>query len=153
MNDTIDVAQLRLDTLSLQAHAKRRDEILAGAGAFPSFEELQRGLPFLRGDMLLDIQTYIASELLEPGHVAKVRKALTLASANPTAATLRAACDALEHGSHHTARRLDLYAGWLGDAIGRDRTIRRGFEDVRLEDIASSATAITLAMGLTRYSP
>jgi hypothetical protein len=153
MTDTEEAALLRLDALSLQAHAARRDEILAGKGAFPSFEELQRGLPFLRGDMLLDIQTFIDSELLEPDHIPTVRKALTLARANPSAVTLRAASDSMEHSAHHTARRLDLYAAWLGDPIGRDRTIRRGFEDVRLNNIAQSATAITLAMGLTRYSP
>lgn len=153
MSDTPDAAQLRADTLSFQTYAKRRDEILAGEGAFTTFDELQRGLPFLRGDMLLDIQTFIDSKLLDQDHIPKARKALTLARANPSAATLRSAADAMEHSSHHTARRLDLYAAWLGDPIGRDRTIRRGFDDMRLENIAQSATAFVLAIGMTRYSP
>jgi hypothetical protein len=151
MNDT-DLAQLRLDTLSLQSHATRRDEILAGKGAFTSFEELQRGLPFHKGDMLLDIQTWIETQLLEPDHIPKCRKALQLARDNPTHTTLRSASDSLEHSSNHAARRLDLYACWLGDPIGRDRTIRRGFEDVRLDDISKSALPIAMALGLTRYS-
>lgn len=54
--------------------------------------------------------------------------------------------------THHAARRLDLYACWMGDPLGRDRTIRRGFEDLRHNDIADSGLPLALAFGLTRYS-
>jgi energy-coupling factor transporter ATP-binding protein EcfA2 len=152
MNDTLDAAHLRADTLSLTACDLRREDILAGRGGFPTFEELQSGLPFYRGDMLLDLQTFIDTELLSDGLSMAAKKALRLARRNPTAVTLRAAADAQEHSTHHLTRRLDLYACWFGDSLGRDRTIRRGFEDLQSGDLRRSCLPLALAVGLTRYN-
>lgn len=152
MNDTLDAAHLRADTLSLTACDLRREDILAGRGEFPSFGELQSGLPFYKGDMLLDLQTFLDTELLSDDLSLSAKKALRLARRNPTAATLRAASDAQQHSSHHVSRRLDLYACWFGDSLGRDRTIRRGLEDLQSGDLRRSCLPLALAVGLTRYN-
>ncbi|WP_323015774.1 hypothetical protein, partial [Devosia sp.] len=152
MNDTLDAAQLRSDALSLTACDLRREDILAGRGEFPSFGELQSGLPFYKGDMLLDLQIFIDTELLSDDLSMAAKKAMRLARRNPTAATLRAASDAQQHSSHHVSRRLDLYACWFGDSLGRDRTIRRGLEDLQSGDLRRSCLPLALAVGLTRYN-
>ena len=146
----LDDAQVRADTLSLREHAKRRDEILAGAGEFPSFSELQRGLPFYKGDLFLDLRTFIATLLLDKGLPAKARRVLELASANPSAVTVRAAADATEETRPIASERLDLYGAWLGDELGRDRTVRRAFAGLRSREVVLAALPVALAIGLAR---
>lgn len=154
MSPQTEHERLRADTDSLRRMNTRREVIIAGTGGLPTTDELRRGVPFLRGSMIEDLQAFIATELLEAGHSPKTLKALRLAMDNPTAATLRAASDAMGTGNGtDPVRRLDLYAAWLGDKLGRDRTVRRGFEELWIQDVSTSGMALAVAFGLSGYSP
>lgn len=146
-----DSAQLRDDSRLLDLRDARRDAIVAGT-VFPSFDDLQQGLPFRKGDFFADLQTYISTLLLSKNAVGDLRPALELALANPTADTLRAAADTTDHSGTEECRRLDLYACWLGDPVGRDRTIRRGFEDLD-KNLTTAGYTLAVACGLAQYAP
>ncbi len=141
-------AQLREDTLSLQAHAERRAAILAG-DSFPEVDDLRAGLPFFKGDMRLDIRTFLQSELLSDGLEQTVREACRLAFDNPTKDTLRNAAASIGHPSE-LQRRLDLYAAYLGDAGARDRLVRRSFERMA-GPLSASAMTVLLGLAFSQY--
>lgn len=149
MSDADAATRLRVDVHSLLAHKQRREEILDGE-RFPETAELLRGQPFFKGDMRLDIKTALQTELLKPDLEPALRDALQLAYDNPIRETLRNASAKIDH-ANELQRRLDLYAGYLGDELGRDRTLRRAFEDMASKDFSEAAYGTALGCGLAFY--
>lgn len=143
-------AQLRADLLTQAAYLSRREQILAG-DCFPELDELRSGLPFFKGQLTLDIKTFLQSALLDRSHDPAVRDALQLAYDNPVRDTLRNAASLIEF-QQGLKRRLDLYACYLGDDAARDRMIRRAFEDAGHPDLAMASNTLALGFGLAFMS-
>jgi hypothetical protein len=144
-------AHLRADLLTQAARTSRREQILSG-DVFPDIDDLRSGLPFFKGDMRLDIKTFLQSTLLDRSHNSAVRDALQLAFDNPTCDTIRHASSLIDVESELKTR-LDLYSAYLGDEAARDRTVRCAVEHVGLQDRTAAVHTLALGFGLAFMSP